>query len=60
MNKFNNKQFGDMLTTRDGRKAVYLGMWEYRKFGETDIIYKCWMEDEDEPLDYGEDGKHFH
>ena len=60
MNIFSGKHFGDILHTRDGRKAVFLGVWDYRRLGKSDLIYKCWIEGENEPIEYGEDGKNFH
>lgn len=60
MNVFENKKFGDILKTRDGRKAVYIGEWQVNsKFTVTPTLYKCWVENEDEPFEYNEEGKDF-
>lgn len=53
---FENSKFGDMLSTRDGRKAIFIGEWVKRHLGKEVPIYKCWVEDEDEPFDYEESG----
>lgn len=59
-NIFEGKTFGDIMLTRDGRKAVFLGEWEtLSKIFERGNCFKCIIEGEDDAIGYKCDGSYY-
>lgn len=56
-NIFDGAYFGKVYKTRDGRKAVFLGIWKNTLNIHENPIYKLHIDDEEEPIDCEENGQ---